>query len=121
MNHANYFKDHHEVIVFNQPMKINSPCEQEEFETIFIYFNNAEIKTVLHKTENDHYVDPSHLNYWKNDIMNKEDKLEEIAQRVLGVETLDNRGNDRQDSVVVYVWSIKDALIEAYELGKKEE
>ena len=50
--------------------------------------------------------------------MNK-DKLEEIAQRVLGVETLDTRGQDRLDSMVVYVWSIKDALIEAYELGKK--
>ena len=46
-------------------MEINSPGEPEEGIAISIYFNNAEIKVVLHKTENDYYVDMSYLNYWK--------------------------------------------------------
>jgi len=46
--------------------------------------------------------------------------LTEIAQRHFQIETLETRKSDSLDFHDVSIWSIKDALIEAYELGKKQ-
>ncbi len=46
--------------------------------------------------------------------------LTEIAQRHFQIETLETRKSDSLDFHDVSVWSIKDALIEAFELGKKK-
>jgi len=46
--------------------------------------------------------------------------LTEIAQRHFQIETLETRKSDSLDFHDVSVWSIKDALTEAYELGKKQ-
>ena len=49
------------------------------------------------------------------------DKLEKIAQKELGVVTLDTRMNDNLDFYDIGIWSIKRALEEAYALGRKED
>jgi len=46
--------------------------------------------------------------------------LTKIAERHFQIETLETRKSDGLDFHDVSVWSIKDALIEAYELGKKQ-
>ncbi len=46
--------------------------------------------------------------------------LTEIAQRHFQIETLETRKSDSLDFHDVSVWSIKDALAEAYGLGKKQ-
>ena len=48
------------------------------------------------------------------------DKLEKIAQKELAVETLETRMSDSLDFYDMSIWSIKRALEEAYELGRKE-
>ena len=45
--------------------------------------------------------------------------LETIAKKELRVETLETRMSDRLDFHEVSVWGIKDALLAAYELGRK--
>jgi len=46
--------------------------------------------------------------------------LTEIAQRHFQIETLETRKSDSLDFHDVSVWSIKDALTEAFELGKNQ-
>lgn len=46
--------------------------------------------------------------------------IEEIAKRMLLVETLETRGSDSLDFIETSVWSLKEALIEAYKVGKQE-
>ena len=43
--------------------------------------------------------------------------LEEIAKKHLNLETLETRNSDSLDFHDVAVWSLKDALQEAYEAG----
>lgn len=43
--------------------------------------------------------------------------IEEIATRVLGVETLETRNSDGLDFYEMAVWQIKEALEEAYRRG----
>lgn len=45
--------------------------------------------------------------------------LAEIAKRELHIETLETRKSDSLDFHDVSVWSIRDALIAAYELGRQ--
>ena len=53
--------------------------------------------------------------------MNKDIKLalSAIASNHLQIETLETRNSDRLDFHDVAVWSIKAALIEAFELGQQ--
>ncbi|WP_419798681.1 MAG: DUF6900 domain-containing protein [Terasakiella sp.] len=53
--------------------------------------------------------------------MNKDIKLalSEIASNHLQIETLETRNSDSLDFHDVAVWSIKAALIEAFELGQQ--
>ncbi|MCK5614890.1 hypothetical protein KAR91_74195 [Candidatus Pacearchaeota archaeon] len=50
----------------------------------------------------------------------KEKELEEITERHLGVKTLKTRNSDSLDFYEVSVWDLKKALLESYELGRKE-
>lgn len=43
--------------------------------------------------------------------------LNEIAKKHLGVETLETRNNDEEDFYDISVWSLKSALVEAYNKG----
>lgn len=52
--------------------------------------------------------------------MTRLDKLEKIAQEELSVKTLETRMSDRLDFYDVSIWSVKTALEQAYELGRKE-
>ncbi len=47
-------------------------------------------------------------------------KLEQIAQEILNIPTLDTRDSDELDFYNVSVWGIKKALIEAYKQGVKD-
>lgn len=49
-----------------------------------------------------------------------EKALEEIAQKRLCIDTLEEQGSDGLDFHEVAVWSLKEALEEAYKLGKGE-
>ena len=51
---------------------------------------------------------------------NTDHALTEIAQRHFQIETLETRKSDSLDFHDVSVWAIKEALNEAYELGKKQ-
>lgn len=51
--------------------------------------------------------------------MTTQQTLEKIAQRHLGVETLETRKSDRLDFHDVAVWSIEAALKAAFEAGQK--
>ena len=51
---------------------------------------------------------------------NTDHALTEIAQRHFQIETLETRKSDSLDFHDVSVWAIKDALNEAYQLGKKQ-
>ena len=42
-----------------------------------------------------------------------------IAERILGLETLEARGSDRLDFAEQAVWSIEEALRAAYKSGKE--
>ena len=50
-----------------------------------------------------------------------DDKILEIAEAVLHLETLETRGADRLDFHDLSVWSIKEALYEAYVAGMKAQ
>lgn len=47
------------------------------------------------------------------------DPLAEIAKTHLNIDTLDRRNSDRLDFHEVAVWSLRDALAAAYELGRR--
>ena len=47
--------------------------------------------------------------------------LENIANNVLGIETLETRNSDSLDFHEVSVWGIKEALKQAYEMGKNSK
>jgi len=49
-----------------------------------------------------------------------DEKLNEIAQRIMGMSTLEGRNNDHLDFYDLSVWSVKQALIEAYRAGSKD-
>lgn len=49
----------------------------------------------------------------------RERKVLAIARRCFGVETLATRRSDAMDFHSVAVWSIRDALTEAYEAGRE--
>lgn len=51
--------------------------------------------------------------------MDKDKILNEIAKKELWIETLEARNSDRLDFYEVSVWSIKKALEQAYEAGRK--
>lgn len=53
--------------------------------------------------------------------MNKLKQLEQIAKDILDIETLKTRNNDSLDFYEVSVWGVKDALQQAYELGKSSK
>lgn len=46
-----------------------------------------------------------------------DEQLERIAKKYFGVQTLETRHSDRLDFYDVSVWSMRDALHEAYQLG----
>lgn len=48
------------------------------------------------------------------------EKLSEIAKRILDLPTLETRNNDHMDFREQAVWSIKQALTEAYKAGGKD-
>lgn len=54
-----------------------------------------------------------------DNLLNQKNILLKIAQRHLGLPTLEARKSDRLDFKEQSVWSIKDALEAAYEAGKK--
>jgi hypothetical protein len=47
--------------------------------------------------------------------------LEEIARDMLGIETLETRDSDSLDFHGVSVWSLREALQAAYELGRNSK
>ena len=47
--------------------------------------------------------------------------LENIANSILGIETLETRNSDSLDFYEVSVWGIKEALKQAYEMGKNSK
>jgi hypothetical protein len=47
------------------------------------------------------------------------DMLSEIAKKFLGVKTLETRNSDTLDFYSIAVWSLKDALKEAFEAGRQ--
>ncbi len=51
--------------------------------------------------------------------MNK--KLQTIAKTILGLETLETRNTDSLDFKEQAVWSIKEALEQAYKAGQQSE
>lgn len=48
------------------------------------------------------------------------EKLTEIARTRLDVDTLETRSSDHLDFYDVGIWSIRNALLDAYELGKSQ-
>jgi hypothetical protein len=54
-----------------------------------------------------------------DDEMTKEDIFTQIAQQHLNIETLMERKSDSLDFHEVAVWSVRDALEAAYEVGRK--
>jgi hypothetical protein len=51
----------------------------------------------------------------------KDATIHEIAQRILGIDTLQTRKSDSLDFHEVAVWSIKEALEAAFEAGRKAD
>ncbi len=51
----------------------------------------------------------------------KDATVNEIAQRILGIDTLETRKRDSLDFHDVAVWSIKEALEAAFEAGRKAD
>ena len=49
-----------------------------------------------------------------------EKTIEEIAKKILKLETLDARNSDRLDFIELPVWDIKEALEAAYKAGEAE-
>ena len=52
-------------------------------------------------------------------MKNRERLVEQIALRTLNTTTLESRGHDAEDFHDLAVWSIKDALEQAYEAGRR--
>ena len=50
----------------------------------------------------------------------REKQIAEIAKRVLGLETLEARESDALDFHELAVWTVKRALEEAYEAGRRD-
>lgn len=46
-----------------------------------------------------------------------EEKIKEIAEKYLNIQTLDSRGNDRLDFYSIPVWQLKETLNAAYLAG----
>jgi sulfate adenylyltransferase subunit 1 (EFTu-like GTPase family) len=51
----------------------------------------------------------------------KDATVNEIAQRILDIDTLQTRNNDSLDFHEVAVWTIKEALEAAFEAGRKAD
>tara|TARA_B100000925_G_C21765731_1_gene369769 strand:+ start:396 stop:626 length:231 start_codon:yes stop_codon:yes gene_type:complete len=51
----------------------------------------------------------------------KDATVNEIAQRILGIDTLQTRKSDSLDFHDVAVWNIKEALEAAFEAGRKAD
>ncbi|MAX27607.1 MAG: hypothetical protein CMJ19_24180 [Phycisphaeraceae bacterium] len=51
----------------------------------------------------------------------KDATVNEIAQRILGIDTLQTRKSDSLDFHEVAVWNIKEALEAAFEAGRKAD
>jgi len=51
--------------------------------------------------------------------LDKNYQIEEIASKILNIETLETRNSDSLDFYDLSVWEIKKALSEAYEAGKR--
>lgn len=49
-----------------------------------------------------------------------DEKLSEIAKRILSMSTLEARNNDHLDFYDLSVWQIKQALEEAYKAGQND-
>ncbi|HAI12369.1 MAG TPA: hypothetical protein DCM28_11740 [Phycisphaerales bacterium] len=47
--------------------------------------------------------------------------INEIAQRILGIDTLETRKSDSLDFHEVAIWNIKEALEAAFEAGRKAD
>ena len=54
-----------------------------------------------------------------NSVLKKkaEEIVEQIAKKHLQIETIETRGNDRLDFSAQSVWSLKKALLEAFDAG----
>lgn len=52
--------------------------------------------------------------------MEKSENIKQIAEKTLGLSTLETRNSDSLDFQEHAVWSIKEALEKAYEAGEKE-
>ena len=50
--------------------------------------------------------------------MDSEKTIADIAEKVLGIDTLETRRMDSLDFHEVAVWSVREALQQAYEAGK---
>ena len=48
------------------------------------------------------------------------EQLEAIAKDILEIETLETRRSDELDFLEVPVWSLKEALLKAYNLGRRK-
>jgi len=48
-------------------------------------------------------------------------QIEEIAKKTMGFETLKERKSDSLDFKEVSIWSVEEALMAAYNLGKKSK
>ena len=51
----------------------------------------------------------------------KDATVNEIAQRILGIDTLETRKSDSLDFHEVAIWNIKEALEAAFEAGRKAD
>ena len=51
----------------------------------------------------------------------KDATINEIAQRILGIDTLETRKSDSLDFHEVAIWNIKEALEAAFEAGRKAD
>ncbi len=58
---------------------------------------------------------------WADLTADQKQKFEEIAKLSLRISTLETRNRDQLDFYDVSVWSIREALLKAYELGKQEK
>ena len=57
----------------------------------------------------------------KEGKLSVEKGLENIANNVLGIDTLETRNSDSLDFYEVSVWGIKEALMQAYNMGKNSK
>jgi len=50
-----------------------------------------------------------------------ENKINDIARKVLNIKSLQSQGSDESDFHDIAVWKIKEALEEAYKAGKRDK